>query len=114
VVTSKQRLLEFARPLSIYYTNLGRGGEIDQRLTAIGLQHACLAEKIIAEAHSRGADELVHRGLKDFGFEELPFLRFAPNAAFYCTLLMAFFLFESFKEDVCRDVIPVESYATTL
>jgi hypothetical protein len=114
IVTSKQRLLELARPLSIYYTNLGRGGEIDQRLTAIGLQHACLAEKIIAEAHSRGADELVHRGLKDFGFEELPFLRFAPNAAFYYTMLVAFFLFESFKEDVCRDVIPVESYATTL
>jgi hypothetical protein len=56
----------------------------------------------------------VHRGLKDFGFEELPFLRFAPNAALYYTMLVAFFLFECFKEDVCREVIPVEAYATTV
>jgi hypothetical protein len=57
---------------------------------------------------------LVHRGLKDFGFEELPFLRFAPNAALYYTMVVAFFLFECFKRDVSGDVIPVESYATTL
>jgi hypothetical protein len=54
----------------------------------------------------------VHRGLKDFGFEDLPFLRFAPNAAFYYTMLVAFFLFEFFKEDVCRNVTPVEAFAT--
>ena len=58
-------------------------------------------------AHSRGADELVHRALKDFGFEELPFLRFGPNAAFYYTMLVAFFLLECFKEDVCREVVPL-------
>jgi hypothetical protein len=41
--------------------------------------------------HGRGADELVHRGLKDFGFEELPFLRFAPHVALYYTMVVAFF-----------------------
>ena len=114
VVTGKQRLLAFARPLSIYYTNLGMGGAIDQHLAAVGREQACLAENIIAMAHSRGADELVHRALKDFGFEELPFLRFGPNAAFYYTMLVAFFLLECFKEDVCREVVPLEAYATTL
>ena len=54
-------------------------------------------------------DELVHRGLKDFGFEELPFLRLAPNAALSYTTLAAFFPFECFKEDVCGEVIPVEA-----
>ena len=44
-------------------------------------------EKIIACAHSRGRDELVHRGLKDFGSEELPFKKFASNAAYYYTII---------------------------
>jgi len=35
---------------------------------------------IISNHHQRGADELPHRGLKDFGFEELPFKRFAATA----------------------------------
>jgi hypothetical protein len=114
VAEGRQRLLDYVRPLSIFYTNLGMGQAIDQRLAAVGQQHYLEAEGIIAGYHSRGADELVHRGLKDFGFEELPFLRFAPNAALYYTMLVAFFLFECFKEDVCREVIPVEAYATTV
>ena len=28
-------------------------------------------------------------------------------------MVLAFFLFETFKEDVCADVVPVVSYATT-
>lgn len=90
------------------------GQTIDQRLAGVGQKHYLGAEGIIAGYHGRGADELVHRGLKDFGFEELPFLRFAPNAALYYTMMVAFCLFECFKEDVCGDVIPVEAYATTL
>jgi len=114
VTENRQRLLSYVRPLSIFYTNLGMGQAIDQRLTAVGQKHYWEAEGLIACYHGRGADELVHRGLKDFGFEELPFLRFAPNAALYYTMLVAFFLFECFKKDVSGDVIPVEAYATTL
>jgi len=114
VAEGRQRLLDYARPLSIFYTNLGMGQAIDQRLDLAGRDHYLEPAGIIASYHSRGADELVHRGLKDFGFEELPFLRFAPNAALYYTMVVAFFLFECFKEDVCREVIPVEAYATTL
>lgn len=29
-------------------------------------------------------------------------------------MLLAFFLFECFKEDVCQEVVSVEAYATTL
>jgi hypothetical protein len=64
--------------------------------------------------HGRGNDELVHRALKDFGSEQLPFKRFAHNAAFYYTMLTAFFLYESFKEDVCADVVHNGAYATTV
>jgi hypothetical protein len=109
-----QMLLEFVRPASVLYTNLGMGQRIDEQLRKACHGHLLEAESIIGEAHGRGGDELVHRALKDFGSQVLPFKRFAPNAAFYFTLLVAFFLFETFKEDVCTGVVPLESYPTTL
>ena len=74
----------------------------------------CNAENKIECAHSRGRDELIHRALKNFGHEELPLKKFAPNAAYYFTMSLAIFLFETFKEDVCSEVISIVSYATTV
>jgi len=108
-----QMLMDFARPDTILYTNLGRGETIDELLTNAGRHDLIVAEKVIECAHGRGRDELVHRAFKDFGHEELPFKRFAPNATYYYTMVLAFFLFESFKEDVCSTVIPITAYATT-
>jgi hypothetical protein len=48
------------------------------------------------------------------GHEELPFKRFAPDAAWDYRMTGAFFLFESFKEDVCADRVPVAAYAATV
>ena len=87
---------------------------MDEQLEKAGLSGMIQAEGGIATYHGRGADELVHRSLKDFGFEELPFLRFAPNAAFYYCMLVAFFLFEAFKEDVTTPVVPVTALPVTL
>jgi len=56
----------------------------------------------------------VHRALKDFGFEQLPFKRFSQNAALYYTMLVAFFLYEAFKEDVCKGVVDLGAYASTV
>lgn len=107
-----QLMLEFARPDTILYTNLGVGEAIDEQLTSSGQTEKMSAQGVIALAHGRGCDELVHRGFKEFGHEELPFHRFAPNAAWYYLLTVAFFLFEGFKEDVCAGVVPVTAYAT--
>jgi hypothetical protein len=112
--SSGQRRFEFARPDSVIYTNLGQGRTMDRQLQKAGLAARLTAESIVAEYHRRGRDELCHRGLKDFHPEELPFQRFAPNAAFYYTLLVAFFLAETFKEDVCAPVVPLTAYPTTL
>jgi len=109
-----QMLLEFVRPVTVIYTNLGMGYKIDRQLRDACHGHLLHTESIIGESHGRGGDELVHRALKDFGSQMLPFKRFAPNAAFYFTLLLAFFLYECFKEDVCGGVVPLESYPTTL
>lgn len=114
VYEDRQRLLEFARPDQVLYTNLGMGGVIDAQLRAAGLEEWLTGERILAGYHERGADELVHRALKDFGSQTLPFKRFATNAAFYYTMLVAFFLYECFKEDVCAPVVPVTCYAETV
>jgi len=90
------------------------GEEIDAVLIGAGLGDWTEAERVIALHHGRGADELVHRALKSFGSETLPFKRFAPNAAFYYTMAVAFSLYECFKKDVTEPVLPVPSYPTRL
>jgi len=110
----KQILFTFARPDTVLYTNLGMGGKIDMGPRRSGMDEMLTPRGIIETYHGRGGDELVHRALKDFGSEQLPFKRFHQNAAFYFTMLIAFFLYEAFKEDVCAPVIAVSSYATTL
>ena len=109
-----QFVLDFARPDTLIYTNLGRGEPIDGQLIACRRDDLLTPTGIIELYHGRGSDELVHRALKDFGFEELPFKRFAQNAAFYYTMLTAFFLYESFKEDVCGELVEIGAYATTV
>lgn len=110
----RQALLDFVRPDSVIYTNLGMGGGNDQRLEKAGKKAWLGIESVIGLYHRRGRDELVFRSLKDFGFEELPFKKFIPNAAFYYVMLLAFFLCEAYKEDVLEGVIPVSVYPTTL
>ncbi len=110
----RQRLLKFARPDTVIYTNLGQGQEIDALLGSAGHTDMLDAAELISFYHGRGADELVHRDLKDLANEQLPFLRFGPNMAYYFTILVAFFLFGAFKEDVSFEVIPLESYPTTI
>ena len=108
----EQRLLDFARPDTVLVTNLGRGERIDTLLKAAGLGDWVQPEKIVELYHQRGSDELVFRALKEFASETLPFQSFSANSAYYHTMLLAFFLFESFKEDVAAPVVPVTAYAT--
>lgn len=114
VYEDSQRLLEFARPDNIILTNIGVNPKVIENLSAEKQDEITKAENIIMSHHQRGADELPHRGIKDFGFEELPFKRFAANSAFYYCMVISFFLFETFKEDVLEEVIPIASYATTV
>ncbi len=110
----EQRLLDFARPDNLIVTNIGVNTEVLNGCDNEMREEITNVESIISSHHQRGADELPHRGLKDFGFEELPFKRFSANTAFFYCMVISFFLFEAFKEDVLEDVIPIESYATTV
>jgi hypothetical protein len=109
-----QQLLEFARPDNIIVTNLVRGHEVLKKMTPERQEYWLKDETIILHHHQRGADELPHRALKEFGSEQLPFKRFAANRAYYYLMVVSFFLFESFKEDNLKDILPITSYATTI
>ncbi len=110
----RQMLLNFARPDTIIYTNLGGETELDKGLEEAGMGKMLTPGGIVESYHDRGGDELVNRALKDFGSQQLPFKRFHQNAAFYFTMVIGFFIYEAFKEDVCAPVVGVSSYATTL
>lgn len=109
-----QLYLPGCRPDSVIYTNIGMGTGIDALLTKAKAQKYFSAEAILANYHVRGCDELANRALKDFGHEQLPFLKFNANAAWYYTMLLGHFLLEAFQEDVSFGVIHAKSYATTV
>lgn len=109
-----QRIFDFAGRESIIYTNLSSDTSAGRAFNEAGLKHMLDVTYLIGLYHDRGKDELVHRALKDFSPEELPCKQFNANAALYYMRLIAFFLMETFKEDVCAGVVPVMSYATRL
>jgi hypothetical protein len=110
----EQMLLEFVRPENVILTNIGINDKVLEHCSPEQKEQWLDAGTIIGSYHRCGKDELTHRALKDFAFEQLPFQRFAPNTAFYYCILIAFFLFECFKEDVLHPVIPINSYAGTV
>ena len=109
-----QRLLEFARPDNIIVTNLVSGEPALEQMPRDLREYWLEDQSVIFHHHQRGADELPHRGLKEFGSEQLPFKRFGANQAYYYMMLVSFFLFETFKEDNLKDILPITSYATTV
>ena len=109
-----QILLPFARPCQVIYTNIGQGYAVDEQLRRANLEWLLGPEGLIRCYHERGASELTFRSFKDFGSEQLPFTKFRPNAAFFHCMVLAFNLYEAFKEDVCRDIVPITSYPETL
>jgi hypothetical protein len=110
----RQMLLEFSRPDTLIYTNIGMGLPVDHALVDAGAGHYLEATGIIESYHGRGFDELVHRAFKDFVDQRLPFKGFRQNTAYYYLTLLAFMLFEAFKADVSDLVVPETAYATTL
>jgi len=109
-----QYVMTFGKPDNIIYTNIGHCKEADDRLRAAGGSHYFEAKTIIQKSHERGADELIHRSLKELATkEQLPFKTFGMNRAYYFMLVITHFIFEAYKQDITVDVIPVTSYPNT-
>jgi len=109
-----QYVVDGAQFDNLILTSLGENPHISKGWSAEQIEEYTSAEAIIKNHHKRGADELTHRGIKEFGSEQLPFKKFAANGAWYYCMVIAFFLFESFKEDTLEGLVPLRCYANTV
>lgn len=110
----RQFVLDFARPDNVILTNLGTNDVVSQQLLDAGHDELLKEWHIITNHHLRGGDELPHRGLKEFGSQRLPFQKFAMNTAWYYVMVIAFFLFECFKEDHLEGLVGIGAYPNTV
>ncbi|VAX26529.1 hypothetical protein MNBD_IGNAVI01-2113, partial [hydrothermal vent metagenome] len=111
---SGQLVLDFARPDTILYTNIGQDLSITEQLINAGQEDLLTADSIISLAHKRGKDELIHRSIKELATkEQLPFKNMEMNRAYYYLLGISHFLFESYKREVAYDVVSIVSYPNT-
>lgn len=109
-----QLVMSFGKPDNIIYTNIGNCAQADRKLIDAGGIHYFDAETIVRKSHQRGADELIHRSIKELATkEQLPFKSFGMNRAYYFMLVITHFLFEAYKVDVTAQVIPISSYPNT-
>ncbi len=100
--------MNFGKPDSIIYTNIGNCPQADERLRAAGGHHYFEAQTIVKKSHERGADELIHRSLKELATkEQLPF------RAYYFMIVFTHFIYEAYKQDVPASVISVTVYPNT-
>jgi len=113
IMASNQRLLLGME--GIYYTNIGENRILSQRLIQAGGGDYLEAAAIVKLAHQRGEAELVHRNFKEFGFQQMPFKRFAGNEAFFYMMVLSFNLYESYKWDVCLEtgIVPLKCLPNT-
>lgn len=109
-----QYVISFSKPDNIIYTNIGTCPVADQRLMDASGEKYFKAETIVKTSHARGADELIHRSIKELATkEQLPFEKFGMNRVFYYLLVITHFIFEAYKQDITADVIPIGTYPNT-
>jgi hypothetical protein len=109
-----QFCLDFIKTDMLLYTNIGIDPSMTDQLIRAGGKQLLSPDAIIAKAHERGTDELIHRSVKELALkEQLPFKHFEMNKGYYYFLVFAHFLYECFKRDVSYDVLPITSYPNT-
>jgi len=99
---------------NLIFTNIGTNQIADARLEAVAGKEYFKAENIVSLSHQRGADELIHRSIKELATkEQLPFKRMGMNRAYYFLMVISHFVFETYKRDVTHEVISINSYPNT-
>lgn len=99
---------------NLIYTNIGTNKIADQLLKEVKGEDSFTTKDIVELSHKRGADELIHRSIKELATkEQLPFKRFGMNRAYYSLLTISHFLFEIYKRDITPTVLSVVSYPNT-
>jgi len=99
---------------NLIFTNIGTNPIADKRLKQAGGENYFSAENIVKLSHQRGADELIHRSIKELATkEQLPFKRMGMNRAYYFLLVISHFIFETYKRDITKEILPISSYPNT-
>jgi len=99
---------------NLIFTNIGTNKKADQRLRDAGGEEYFEAKNIVKLSHQRGADELIHRSIKELATkEQLPFKSMGMNRAYYFLLVISHFIFETYKRDITNEVMPISSYPNT-
>ena len=99
---------------NLIFTNIGTNPVADERLKAAGGEEYFEAKNVVKLPHKRGADELIHRSIKELATkEQLPFKKMGMNRAYYFLLVISHFIFETYKRDVTVNVVPIKSYPNT-
>lgn len=99
---------------NLIFTNIGTNTIADAKLEAVAGNEYFKAENIVSISHQRGADELIHRSIKELATkEQLPFKRMGMNRAYYFLMVISHFIFETYKRDVTYQVISINSYPNT-
>lgn len=102
-----QKLINFEDSENVIYTNI----EKNSKKFAAKISSS---KNIISMYHGRGADELPHRGLKEFGTEIMPFKNFYANHAFYALMVISFNMFELYKKRIIQNKEYIFSYANRI
>ena len=99
---------------NLIFTNIGTNTIADAKLEAVAGNEYFKAENIVSISHQRGADELIHRSIKELATkEQLPFKRMGMNRAYYFLMVISHFIFETYKRDVTYQVSSINSYPNT-
>jgi len=108
-----QLLVPGTGKVNLNYTNLCVNSIVTQQFEDAGCGYLGKTENIIMLAHNRGEDELIHRHIKDFAGEEMPFLKFEMNAEWFHLMIFSFNMHQGFKEDVFEKREDKQCYPTT-
>ena len=109
-----QLRLDFAKTDQVIYTNIGLDPERTQQLVRAGGESYLQPQTIIQLSHQRGKGELTHRALSEFATKEkFPFTRMGMNRAYYYFLVIAYVLFEAYKQDMPQQLVPKSCYPNT-
>lgn len=105
-----QYFLDIDHPDRFIITNIPRN--------STALPGRCSSIAVIEMSHSRGNHELVHRSIKEFGTEKLPYLKFNCNLGYYGFMALSHFAFSDFVQDCLERVhgatVTAASYAGTI
>lgn len=104
-----QQMMSFGRMVSLVVTNLE---EADfTRLATEEEKH--WQDVLIALHHGRGADELVHRQIKEFGGERMPFKRYEMNGVWYYLRILSSNCHQYFDEGILMKFKEAREYVST-